>query len=394
MAFTFNETVNTSVASGSSAPAAQLSGSVAVGDLIVLSMTVYGTDSDAVSGCSDNLGNTYLRAGISPAQGMNERVYRYYSNVTNAGTPAVAVTHAGGSTVVLTIQRISKPVGTLSVLNISGNGGTTTDPALTLTGVPANSAILGAIATTASLAAATGYTSDSFGAANHVELMDHLADSGSAGNKTATWVGSTAGYTALLTAFSVSSGVTITDSGDESHYNGETAVPIVGTGFGASQGSGKVYLSPTNDVADAGRVEQTVTSWGDTAIAFTCVKGGLSLDTTVYLFVVNNSGASNAAGYAVKVESRPYVRDTLINEVGATVNSLTGVTMTVWHSVPTTASPNPAQVIENVSTDGAGAMNQVINRGALAVGAAVWIGLMKDGSPAKGTLRKVTPVYE
>lgn len=188
--------------------------------------------------------------------------------------------------------------------------------------------------------------------------------------------------------------VTVTDASDEVFYNGETSIPITGTAFGASQGSGKVYLSPTNNVADGSRVEQTVTSWSDTSIQITAVKGGLSFDTTLYLFVVNNGGSSNSPGYQVQIQARPWVRDTLVNETGATVNSETGMTMVVYHSVPTAASPNPAQVIESVTTSGAGALNQLINRGALALDAPVWIALMKDGSPAKGTLRKVTPVYE
>lgn len=187
---------------------------------------------------------------------------------------------------------------------------------------------------------------------------------------------------------------TITDAGDEGFFNGETLCPITGTGFGTSQGAGKVYISPTDNVADGGRVEQTVTSWADTAIAFTAVKGSLSLETNAYLFVVNNDGLANAAGRVVQIQARPFVRETLVNEVGSTVNSVTGITMVVYHAVPTAASPNPAQVIENVSTSGAGAIDVQINRAALALNAPVWIALMKDGSPAKGSLRKVTPVYE
>lgn len=188
-------------------------------------------------------------------------------------------------------------------------------------------------------------------------------------------------------------GPTVSDAGDEVFATGETAIPITGSGFGASQGSGTVYLSPTDDVDDVSRVEQTVTSWSDTAIAFTCVKGGLSAETNLYLFVVNDSAESNAAGYVVQIQAQPTVTETLIGETGATVNSETGMTMVVWHTVPTTASPNPAQVIEGVSSDGSGQISVPINRGALALDAPVWIALMKDGSPAKGTLRKVSPVY-
>jgi hypothetical protein len=70
------------------------------------------------------------------------------------------------------------------------------------------------------------------------------------------------------------------------------------------------------------------------------------------------------------------------------------MTMVVYHAVPTTGSPNPAQVITGVASNGAGAIDVQLARGALALNAPVWIALMKDGSPAKGTMRKVTPVYE
>jgi hypothetical protein len=187
---------------------------------------------------------------------------------------------------------------------------------------------------------------------------------------------------------------TVTDAGDESYYNGETGVTVTGTNFGSAQGSGKVYLSPTDDVDDGDRVEQTVTSWSDTSIQFTVVKGSLDLDTGLYLFVVNDGGSSNAVGHAVEIASRPYVRESLIDETGAAVASVTGITMVIYHALPTTASPNPAQVIENVASNGSGAIDQLINRGSLDPGDPVWVVMMKDGTPAKGTVRKITPVYE
>lgn len=187
---------------------------------------------------------------------------------------------------------------------------------------------------------------------------------------------------------------TITDAGDEQYYAGETGIVIAGTNFGASQGSnGRVYLSPTDDVDDAGRVSQTITAWSATSITFTATLGSLSLDTNLYLFVLADSTESNAAGYVVQIVARPFIRDTLIGLNGAAVASETGMTMLVYHSVPATAVA-PAQVITGVSTNGSGQLDQVINRGALALNAPVWLILMKDGSPAKATARKVTPVYE
>jgi hypothetical protein len=94
---------------------------------------------------------------------------------------------------------------------------------------------------------------------------------------------------------------TITDAGDESYVNGETGIAITGTSFGASQGSGTVKISPTDDVDDVNAVAQTVTAWGDTSVTFTCVKGSLAFNTNLYLFVTNDDGLANAAGYPVQI---------------------------------------------------------------------------------------------
>ena len=76
---------------------------------------------------------------------------------------------------------------------------------------------------------------------------------------------------------------------------------IDGSGFEAVKGTGSVKISPTDNVADAGAVVQTDTSWDNGLIAFTLVQGALSLDTNVYLFVINDSGDSNAAGFVMQL---------------------------------------------------------------------------------------------
>jgi hypothetical protein len=194
--------------------------------------------------------------------------------------------------------------------------------------------------------------------------------------------------------YMLSSVPNITNAGDESFYNGETGVVITGSGFGASPGSGSVRICPSNDVNDAGAVTQTVTSWSNTSITITVVKGALGFDGPLYLFVRDNGAGSNSPGYGVQIAARPFIRETLVDLSGAALASQTGLTMVIYHAVPTTASPNPAQVIESVTTNGSGQLNQQINRGALAFNDPVWMGILKDGSPAKGTLRKVSPVYE
>jgi hypothetical protein len=178
-----------------------------------------------------------------------------------------------------------------------------------------------------------------------------------------------------------------------SMYAGQTGVAIAGALFGSTQGSGRVVISPTDNIADVDAEEQTVTSWADGAIAFTVVLGALDLDTNLYVFVENDSGQSNAAGFVKQINSRPYVRETLVDLTGAAVVSEASIVMLVWRANPTTGAPNPNQAL-TVSTNGAGLLDQVIDRGSLATGDPVWVALLKNGTPARGTLRKVTPVYE
>ena len=78
---------------------------------------------------------------------------------------------------------------------------------------------------------------------------------------------------------------------------------VTGTGFGASRGSGQVYICPTDDVDDANRVAQTILSWTDTSIVITAVRGNLNYNTNLYLFVVEDGGMSNPSGYVVQIKS-------------------------------------------------------------------------------------------
>jgi hypothetical protein len=111
----------------------------------------------------------------------------------------------------------------------------------------------------------------------------------------------TAGETAPTTAPPAAATVTVTDAGDESFVPGEEGVVITGTGFGAAQGAGRVILSPTDNVADTGAVQQTVTSWAATSIQITVVAGSLPRSANLYLFVIENGGGSNTAGRVVQI---------------------------------------------------------------------------------------------
>jgi hypothetical protein len=95
---------------------------------------------------------------------------------------------------------------------------------------------------------------------------------------------------------------TITDAGDEVYRTGDS-VTITGTNFGAVEGD--VYVSPTDNVADAAKVTQTVTAWADTSITFTAVRSTLATGSTLYLFVVPDTNDENADGYSVAFEYVP-----------------------------------------------------------------------------------------
>lgn len=184
--------------------------------------------------------------------------------------------------------------------------------------------------------------------------------------------------------------VVIDDAGDESFFNGES-ITLVGSGFGATQGTGSVKISPTNNVADAGAVAQNVTAWSDTSITFTVVKGSLNFLVGLNLFVTKNGGTSNATGYPVQIEPRVFIRETLVSLSAAPAASQTGLNAMIWRAAPTGA---PAQELTGLTTNASGLTAWEIARGSLAVNDPIWLAVFKDGSPAKATMRKITPSYE
>lgn len=197
--------------------------------------------------------------------------------------------------------------------------------------------------------------------------------------------------TGTVVQFSSPPNVTISDAGDELYFNGES-ITITGTNFGASQGAGRVWISPTNNVNDGSRVEQTVTAWSDTSITITTVKGGLSYLTNAYLFVVNNLSQTNSTGHVVQLEPRVYIRDTLYDLSGATLNSLSGITAMIWRSEPAGA---PDQILTGLTSNGSGAIDWEIQRGAMAINAPIWLVIFQPGgSPYRMTARRFVPVYE
>jgi hypothetical protein len=92
-------------------------------------------------------------------------------------------------------------------------------------------------------------------------------------------------------------------AGDADFYDEETNINVSGTDFEATQGAGKVELCDNVVYASGSKQEQTVTSWGDTAIAFTANKGSL-LPGTLYVFVTDQYGLLSN-GQQVTVGAHP-----------------------------------------------------------------------------------------
>jgi hypothetical protein len=89
-----------------------------------------------------------------------------------------------------------------------------------------------------------------------------------------------------------------------------TGVVITGTAFGATQGAGRVVISPTDDIDDVGAIEPAIASWGDTQITLDdpLDLSALTLGaaTALYVFVEDDAAASNAAGEAVTGHAGAY----------------------------------------------------------------------------------------
>lgn len=94
-------------------------------------------------------------------------------------------------------------------------------------------------------------------------------------------------------------GPSITDIEDEQLDNYETGIIVDGSSFGASQGSGKLEITPTSTYANA--VEQTTTSWSDTQIVFTLDRGSIAVGTA-YVWVTDDN-SDRTESYAVTINA-------------------------------------------------------------------------------------------
>ena len=86
---------------------------------------------------------------------------------------------------------------------------------------------------------------------------------------------------------------------------GDTNIVITGTSFEASQGTGVITVSPTDNISDTNAIEfSTVDSWADTSIQFDLTDPISLLYGTVYVFVTNDSAETNANGFTVTLNPK------------------------------------------------------------------------------------------
>lgn len=87
------------------------------------------------------------------------------------------------------------------------------------------------------------------------------------------------------------------------------------------------------------------------------------------------------------------VSEKLVNLANTIQPSLTGITACIYTAPPTTGSPNPYQVVQNISSDTGGNITFNISDAGLTLNQAIWLILFLDGSPARGSIRKIIPTY-
>jgi hypothetical protein len=106
----------------------------------------------------------------------------------------------------------------------------------------------------------------------------------------------------LVIAIAPAAGSTDPEVSSTSKLQDGQAFSVSGLNFESPQGTGTLLISPTDDSADLGAVAQTVDTWGLTAITVLAADlAGMSPGDTVYVFVKNNTGDENLAGFAVPI---------------------------------------------------------------------------------------------
>ncbi len=111
---------------------------------------------------------------------------------------------------------------------------------------------------------------------------------------------------------------------------GDTNIVITGTKFEASQGTGSITLSPSDNIADGNAVNLTIVdSWSDLSIQFDMPASLDLLYGQVYVFVENDSAESNVNGFTATLNP-PAANEYLIiaaQHDDGVLNGVTGITV-------------------------------------------------------------------
>jgi hypothetical protein len=113
------------------------------------------------------------------------------------------------------------------------------------------------------------------------------------------------GYVTYFVALNESSAPTPTVSTCGNVTTGATGVVCTGTNFEATQGTGKLEIASGSNYSTSTVVNQTIVSWSATSITFDFVQGGLTNNSTVYVFVTNDSG-QRGTGFPISFGLPPY----------------------------------------------------------------------------------------
>jgi len=184
--------------------------SVTAGNLLV-SIIHVNSNSDVITSISDDKGNTWTRASISPDISGGERVYIYYAYNVAAGVTGVTLSVSGGSAYRNNLIEFSGS-STSDPLDQTGtNSGTpSSNPSVTLTGNAANDLLVGGLTTFSSASTEGGsFTQVSNGNTWYYESAEYLLDSGSSGSKTVDWTASSQNWTAAAASFKLPSVATV-----------------------------------------------------------------------------------------------------------------------------------------------------------------------------------------
>lgn len=207
-----------------------------------------------------------------------------------------------------------------------------------------------------------------------------ISDEAGAASNTLSWTQENRDWMIIAAQLAAAGGgaaPVITGISDATLTHGQTGIALTGTGFGSSQGGGRVVVSPTDDIDDPSAVNQTVTAWSATEITFTAVLNSFAFGT-LYVFVENDDEDSNEDGEAIaRIVASATLNFTgtnkFINEDGTPAASKTGLTFYIWRAPrPPGSGGTPDQIIASVSTNGSGERSQAINLGSLDDGDTVY----------------------